>query len=505
MADVFISYSRKDKDFVRALHAALVQQNRETWVDWEDIPLTADWWQEIQSGIEAADTFVFVVSPDSIASKVCREEIDHAVKCHKRLVPIVHREGFDTQQIHPALAKHNWLFFRAEDNFEQAFRSLVTAIDTDLEYVKQHTRMLVRAIEWETQNRNSDLLLRGSELTAIVQRLSDIEAKEPRPTGLQRAYVMASLEVENARQTLEIRRQRNQTIGVAVFSIFSLSLAAYAFQQRGYAIQQRQVAYEQNKIAFARQLASQANRETSQENALLRQENLQAAQGVLTLKLGLDALPANALALLSGLDPKIVELSPDGNYIAAIGADTTLLVWHVTSGNLIFSQKQRQTVKIKFSPDSQLLTCARADGSLEIWKVAPQAFESIREFRAHSQTLTAIAFSSNGEYLATASRDRTVSVWSLDGTLMYRLSQSRAVSSVAFSPDARKLVTASNDPIARVWDSKTGQQIACLQHEQDVRLVAFNQNGEYLGTVSGDTIVRVFSQGAIEESGKTQC
>jgi hypothetical protein len=54
MADVFISYSRKDKDFVKALHAALVQQNRETWVDWEDIPLTADWWQEIQSGIETA-------------------------------------------------------------------------------------------------------------------------------------------------------------------------------------------------------------------------------------------------------------------------------------------------------------------------------------------------------------------------------------------------------------------------------------------------------------------
>jgi hypothetical protein len=58
-------------------------------------------------------------------------------------VPIVYREGFDMQQIHPALTKHNWLFFRAEDPFEQSFQLLVTAIDTDLEYVKQHTRILV--------------------------------------------------------------------------------------------------------------------------------------------------------------------------------------------------------------------------------------------------------------------------------------------------------------------------------------------------------------------------
>lgn len=37
MADVFISYSRQDKDLVRALHDALKAQNRDTWVDWEDI------------------------------------------------------------------------------------------------------------------------------------------------------------------------------------------------------------------------------------------------------------------------------------------------------------------------------------------------------------------------------------------------------------------------------------------------------------------------------------
>ncbi len=67
MTDVFISYSRKDKAFVQVLHQALTQSKYDAWVDWQDIPLTADWWEEIKSGIEAADTFVCVISPDSMA------------------------------------------------------------------------------------------------------------------------------------------------------------------------------------------------------------------------------------------------------------------------------------------------------------------------------------------------------------------------------------------------------------------------------------------------------
>ena len=87
-ANVFISYSRRNKEFVQKLHGALEATGREVWVDWENIPFAVDWWQEIQLGIELADTFVFVLSPDSVASKVCRQEIDEAVKHNKRLVPV---------------------------------------------------------------------------------------------------------------------------------------------------------------------------------------------------------------------------------------------------------------------------------------------------------------------------------------------------------------------------------------------------------------------------------
>ena len=81
MTDVFISYSRKDKAFVQQLHNTLITQEREVWVDWADIPLTSDWWAEIKAGIESAHNFIFVISPDSITSEVCDQELNHAQKC----------------------------------------------------------------------------------------------------------------------------------------------------------------------------------------------------------------------------------------------------------------------------------------------------------------------------------------------------------------------------------------------------------------------------------------
>ena len=92
MNDVFISYSRKDSDFVRQLHDALSKKDKGVWIDWEGIPPTAEWLSEIHSAIEGANTFIFVLTPDSVASEICSMEVLHAVKHNKRLVPVVRRE-----------------------------------------------------------------------------------------------------------------------------------------------------------------------------------------------------------------------------------------------------------------------------------------------------------------------------------------------------------------------------------------------------------------------------
>jgi hypothetical protein len=203
MPDVFISYSRKDKEFVRRLHDALALTNRNIWIDWEDIPPTANWWAEICKGIEDSDAFLCVLSPDWIASPVCKQEIDYAVTCKKKLVPIVFRDIQPTQT--PVeVSSHNWIFIRETDDFAGALKLLIQALETDLSYVQDHTRLLVRAKEWDNETRNDSFLLRGKDLVDAEGWLGQSAGKRPEPTALQGQYIVASRQASNARQRMTI-------------------------------------------------------------------------------------------------------------------------------------------------------------------------------------------------------------------------------------------------------------------------------------------------------------
>src|SRR5215207_3989554 len=86
---VFISYSHHDKEFGQRLHARLLQDKLQLWMDWKDIPVTVEWWDKIQDGILACDNFLVIISPNSIASLVCNLEIAHAIALNKRIVPVL--------------------------------------------------------------------------------------------------------------------------------------------------------------------------------------------------------------------------------------------------------------------------------------------------------------------------------------------------------------------------------------------------------------------------------
>src|SRR5262249_22900704 len=202
--EVFISYSRKDKDFVRRLDEALKSRGREAWVDWEDIRPTEEWMQAIYRAIEGADTFVFVLTPDSVASEVCGREIAHAATNNKRMVPIVAR-NVNADSVPEALAKLNWIFFRESDDFEKATDTLINALDTDLDWIRAHTRLLTRAIEWEAKGKNKSFVLRGDDLRAAERWLAQASGnKEPKPTALQTEYIIASRKAATRRQQITL-------------------------------------------------------------------------------------------------------------------------------------------------------------------------------------------------------------------------------------------------------------------------------------------------------------
>ncbi len=205
MSDVMVSYSRRDKPFVQRLAQALKDSGREIWIDWDDIPATADWWSEIQAGIDAAHTFVFVITPESVRSAICLQEIDHAAKNNKRIVPVVYQdvtEEADKQRMHPALKIHNWINFHETDDFNESFRNLVNALETDLNHVQIHTRLLVRAQEWDAHERRGSYLLRGDDLRNAENWLTTGINKNPPPTALQAEYISASRRATNRSRQL---------------------------------------------------------------------------------------------------------------------------------------------------------------------------------------------------------------------------------------------------------------------------------------------------------------
>jgi hypothetical protein len=505
MADVFISYSRVDQDFVRVLHQALAQSQCDAWVDWEDIPLSADWWKEIQAGIDAANTFVFVISPDSLKSEVCRQEIDYAAASHKRMMPIVWRDEFDRAVVPPALGKHNWLFFRQTDNFDQAFQALVKTLDTDLDYVKLHTRLLVRSREWEASQKMADYLLRGKDLESAETWLAQSTGKSPGPTALHRDYVYRSRRAETTRQRQQQRRLQIFGASVSGLALLALGAAGLAFQQRQRAIVQEQLAYQQSKLAFANQLAVAAQTTVQsqlRQNQLLQDLSAEMASPApevqeTTLAFGLASLPDDLAALLRQERPRLITFSPYNTYVAIVNEAYDLRVWHVPSQRQVLVWGVESNIAdVGFSPDETLLTVATRDSVLHIWRTDVDAYTAKTALEGHTQRLTDTAFSPDGGLFATASEDGTVRLWNLSDILNENKRQAMLlrhpapVQSVTFSPDGQHVLT-GDDQALRVW-SMAGQPTLCLSHNEPLRLVMFNNDGTQVGSVSSETLVRVW-------------
>ena len=169
MAKLFVSYSRKDSVAARKLIASFKEMQQDVWVDWEDIPPAVDWMEQIFHGIEGADAFIFLVSPDSVASEVCNVEVGQAAKNNKRIIPVVVREiDRKTMKVNPVIGELNWIFNREADNYDEALLRIKTAIEQDIEWLEEHSRLQLRALEWH-QKKDASLLLRG-RICAMPQK-----------------------------------------------------------------------------------------------------------------------------------------------------------------------------------------------------------------------------------------------------------------------------------------------------------------------------------------------
>jgi WD40 repeat protein len=140
---------------------------------------------------------------------------------------------------------------------------------------------------------------------------------------------------------------------------------------------------------------------------------------------------------------------------------------------------------VAFSADGQLLASASDDGTVKLWDARLGTLQQTLE--GHSDWVKSVAFSADGQLLASASHDRTVKLWDArSGTLQQTLKgHSRWVNSVAFSVDGQLLASASHDRTVKLWDARSGTLQQTLDLDYFIKAISFSNDGKYLHTNRG--------------------
>jgi len=166
---VFISYSRADIAFADELVAGLEYDGGfDVSIDRHAIHEGEDWKARLGALIADADTVVFVLSPKSATSPICQWEVEEADRLSKRILPVL-VAPLEGARPPPQLAALNYVRFDHESDgrprsFMAGLAGLRRALNTDLGWLREHTRLLNRAREWEAAGRVENRLLSGSDI-----------------------------------------------------------------------------------------------------------------------------------------------------------------------------------------------------------------------------------------------------------------------------------------------------------------------------------------------------
>ena len=506
-SDVFLSYRRADVEFAQKLYNKLKETDRGIWVDWENLPPGVEGFSdEIQRGIQGSDAFVCILSPSYLESEYCLQELREALKLKKRVIPIVLKK-FEPMPPPEGIGHINWVYFTPhagqKNTFTESFPKVIQALDADYEHVREHTRLLLRAIDWQKNEKNTSYLLKGDEIGKAERWQLAAIGKNPAPTELQGEYILASRAYQRG-------YQRRLTAILGMLMVIAVFAAIFAFIKRNEAVVSQQTAISQRNTAQAEEaranaastaaVAAKNEAEAAQQKEEIAKQEAQnqaqnalisglAAQSQLVqqhqlgILLALEAYnesgkkgetnPAVETALRSTLvdfsglpvhsypsEGTFVQFSPDDRWLISAGhgiAKVSDLSQSLETEPISLGSGDLSNITV--SPDSQWLAGTSSNSEsgraeIHLWalgdlQAGPQVLNLPEQLADPSILTLSFGGNSDDEYwLVAGLRDGSVYRWSAAGlpqsqaSFLYKDPSGRSVTAMAFSPDGTWLAVA---------------------------------------------------------------
>ena len=502
--DAFISYARRpgDREFVDWLSAELAGRGKQVWLDRTSIEPAADWRARVTRGIELANAFIFVVSPNSAASAECMAELTTATANNKRIIPAVLGD-VPPHDLPPSLTAPNWIGFRAPADRAAQLSKILEALDTDLKWRDASTRLATRAREWDMSEQDRSFLLRGTDLKAAEAWYEDKGAHEEQPTHLQDAYLAAS------RRGASRRLRLGLTAALCALAI-AVVLSVVALVQRNHAI-------SNSRLALSGQYAAQSTAALSSDPArslalaLSAVRTRQTTSSADALRQAMDHFQLLRTLVCTDSPATAVAVSPDGSKFA-IGTSTGIIqvwdartlvkIWQVSQKFIKTGSPLGESIQtLQFNPGSTELLSASYDGTARLWDAWTGTQLGFLAPPGGNNGLSAAHFNASGTLVVTTSTQGHAAVWNAHTgrrvagwvipTGRNSGTANSGLTSGMFSPVGNSVLTAEGDGTVRVWDALTGRQELLLK-VPSIQEAIYSPDGSEIATTTQDGTVALW-------------